>query len=170
MIPCPFCFLAVGHNATQGDIAQALQGCVEQRACSRLTQFQFRMFRNAAAEALYSRGLVSSPRQALNYVARLESTPSSASDAAPPASSTAPPPAPPQPSNMADNMADSGDWGTLQFCIPCQMWLRNIPQLREHKQGKKHRRNRLAHKLTEGHLLPIVVPEVIAMKIARFVI
>ena len=61
MIPCPFCFLAVGHDATGDDIAQALQRCVQQRACSRLTQFQFGMFRNAAAEALYSRGFASSP-------------------------------------------------------------------------------------------------------------
>ena len=98
MIPCPFCFLAVGHDATGDDIAQALQRCVQQRACSRLTQFQFGMFRNAAAEALYSRGFASSPLAALNLVARLESQPFSAFGAAPPAPSTPPPPAPPPPS------------------------------------------------------------------------
>ena len=170
MLPCPFCFLAVGHDAAQGDIAQALQRCEDQRACGRLTEFQFGMFRNAAAEALYSRGLVSSPRAALNLVARLESTPIGDIVAAPPAPSTAPPPAPPQPSDMADNIADNSDWGELQFCIPCQMWLRSVPQLRDHKRGRKHRRNRLAQKLTDAGLLPIEVPEVVAKKIAQFVI
>ena len=97
MIPCPFCFLSVGHDANGSDIAQAVQRYVEPQAGRRLTQFQLGMIRNAAAEALHSSGLVSSPVAALNLAARMESEPFISICARPPAPSTAPraPPLPP---------------------------------------------------------------------------
>ena len=72
MYPCPFCALAVRHVAEQEEIALALQRSAQETMYHRMTLFQFGMRRLAAAEALHSKRIASSPDEALNLVARME--------------------------------------------------------------------------------------------------
>ena len=72
MTPCPFCTLAVRHVAEQEEIGLALRRSAQETRYNRMTLFQFGKLGLAAAEALHSRRIASSPYEALNLVARMD--------------------------------------------------------------------------------------------------
>ena len=78
------------HAAKEEDTAQAVQQSSVDVARNHLTLLQFGMLRNAAAEALRTRGFASSPGEAMNLVARLGAAPYDVFGAGSPTASTAP--------------------------------------------------------------------------------
>ena len=96
--PCPFCTLAVRHVAEQEEIGLALRRSAQETMHNRMTLLQFGMRRLAAAEALHSRCIASSPDEALNLVARMEAEQLHFSDTGALAAPTTTPPERLQPS------------------------------------------------------------------------
>ena len=72
MLPCPWCVLAVRHEAPKQDINQAVRYFKGRAEAGYMTELQMSMVRSAAAEILHFKCVASTPEEAKDFVAGLE--------------------------------------------------------------------------------------------------